>query len=90
MPIIPASVGTFGSGAGLGALIGALMASLAPRSSRPKWVGIGMLSLGGLLAIAAFVPALGVSNKIRQPAALVGGAAASLGAIELVISSKKR
>lgn len=87
--LIPVSVSTFGSGAGLGALLGAVMAAVAPKSSRPKWVGIGMLSLGGLLAAAAFIPVFGVSSQMREAAAFVGGAGASLGAVELAISSKR-
>lgn len=87
-PALPAELVMFGSGAGLGALAGAIMAAIVP-GPKPKWIGFSILSLGGLLGIAAGIPGLGVSDAMRERGAFLGGGAAAYGAVQLATSSKK-
>lgn len=88
-PSLPTELVMFGSGAGVGALAGALLGALAPKVSHPKWIGIGILSIGGLVGILSMVPGIGVSDTVRERAAFVGGGAAAYGAVKLGLSARK-
>jgi len=70
-----------GAGAGLGMLAGAVVCAAIPKIRAPKWASVGLLSIGGLLGLAAIAfPVFDATGTQRNGLAFAGGAAAALGA----------